>query len=541
MYIASNGLKTAVILQDYDPSSPRDPDYQDNLARMVCWHRRYNLGDKHNFSDVQEFAQALAKKHLRYRDIFTAVRDGHLSGFRLAEVSNATVNGREIDPYYRLEHRSGSPDDEVWVSTSWRCDKDLNFITSGGHDFDVLLDYFTTSDLMKLLDASNEIAMKPLYLYDHSGLALSTGSFFGRALHAEWDSGIVGFVYMSREDAMRELAMPADTLRIAMVFSEDQQEEIILRAMQGKANTSLSDHLKINGFLPVTDAAHIQNLYGATTTQDNPEGNPLIDPNSIAQGTLFKKGHTLYQLDGWLTDTSVQLHSIASFNPDLLPLTNETWKSRAAEVMDAEVEEYDAYLRGEVYGFRQFEGREEVDSCWGFNPGKEDICRLMRSEMFGWLEPGMEFTYEDGENFDIDEFFENNDFPELRAKILDEVKSFLTFESETSQIYPFVMPADELLADKDGILTQIVEDIYDSHEAWDTDRIYETIQTHAGISRTLQPKITAADLDPTRDYTADELLAIVGRKPSLADQISSASARHAEQVNSLKRENTPER
>ena len=43
-----------------------------------------------------------------------------------------------------------------------------------------------------------------LYLYDHSGLAMSTESFSGRAPHAEWDSGQVGWIYVSKEDALKE-------------------------------------------------------------------------------------------------------------------------------------------------------------------------------------------------------------------------------------------------------------------------------------------------------------------------------------------------
>lgn len=39
----------------------------------------------------------------------------------------------------------------------------------------------------------------PLYLYDHGGLAISTKSFVGRAQHAEWDSGRIGFVYTTDE------------------------------------------------------------------------------------------------------------------------------------------------------------------------------------------------------------------------------------------------------------------------------------------------------------------------------------------------------
>lgn len=40
----------------------------------------------------------------------------------------------------------------------------------------------------------------PVYLYDHSGLALSTQSFIGRAVHAYWDSGQVGFIFCTNED-----------------------------------------------------------------------------------------------------------------------------------------------------------------------------------------------------------------------------------------------------------------------------------------------------------------------------------------------------
>lgn len=42
----------------------------------------------------------------------------------------------------------------------------------------------------------NKVVYLPLYLYDHSVQHLSTESFVGRAQHAEWDSGQVGFVYI---------------------------------------------------------------------------------------------------------------------------------------------------------------------------------------------------------------------------------------------------------------------------------------------------------------------------------------------------------
>jgi len=41
-------------------------------------------------------------------------------------------------------------------------------------------------------------------------------------------------------------------------------------------------------------------------------------------------------------------------------------KEKILERLKGEVETYDQYLRGEVYGFRKLVDGEEVDSCWGF-------------------------------------------------------------------------------------------------------------------------------------------------------------------------------
>jgi hypothetical protein len=40
------------IMTDDEPESPRD---WDNLGTMVCFHRRYNLGDKHDFDNPDDF------------------------------------------------------------------------------------------------------------------------------------------------------------------------------------------------------------------------------------------------------------------------------------------------------------------------------------------------------------------------------------------------------------------------------------------------------------------------------------------------------
>jgi hypothetical protein len=103
--------KIIFICQDHDPESPRE---WDNMGTMVCFHRRYTLGDKH-------------------------------------DLKSADFN-------------------------SW----------------EEVLDH-----IQKTYDTALVLS---LYLYDHSGISMKVGPFSKReAHHAEWDSGQVGFIYVSKK------------------------------------------------------------------------------------------------------------------------------------------------------------------------------------------------------------------------------------------------------------------------------------------------------------------------------------------------------
>lgn len=109
------------IEQDTDPINPRTEI--DNAGTMVCFHRRYNLGDVHSMSidEAKRFANVCA-------------------------------------------HRGG--------------------------------------------------IVLPLFLYDHSGLAISNDSFVGRAPHASWDSGQVGFIFIDPETIRKEFNVKRITKKI---------------------------------------------------------------------------------------------------------------------------------------------------------------------------------------------------------------------------------------------------------------------------------------------------------------------------------------
>lgn len=101
------------VKQDPDPSNPR---HDDNMTKMVCFHRRYNLGDKHDF------------RHGDY--------------------------------------------------TSWEEMK---------------------KDIAKKMDVA---VILPLYLYDHSGITISTKPF-----SCPWDSMEIGFVYVTKAKAREEYSV----------------------------------------------------------------------------------------------------------------------------------------------------------------------------------------------------------------------------------------------------------------------------------------------------------------------------------------------
>jgi len=115
--ITHKGIKIK-IEQDQDAESPRN---WDNLGTMVCFHRRYDLGDK--------------------------------------------------------DHGYDSDDYNGWAA------------------------------MEKAIRAKEDAALiLPLYLYDHSGLRMKIGSFQGLLPqgHAEFDSGQVGFVFVSKKKVREE-------------------------------------------------------------------------------------------------------------------------------------------------------------------------------------------------------------------------------------------------------------------------------------------------------------------------------------------------
>lgn len=118
------------IVRTYHDESPDNPRSWDNFSKMICFHKRYDLGDNHDYK---------------------------------------------------------SNDFSGWEELKEQIEKDYNV--------GVIL---------------------PLYLYDHSGITISTSSF-----SCQWDSGQVGWVFCTKEE------MDSNWIELSGQDKEERSEVLI--------------------------------------------------------------------------------------------------------------------------------------------------------------------------------------------------------------------------------------------------------------------------------------------------------------------------
>jgi len=150
-------VKRVRIVADSDPSNPRT-DWDCHAGRMICWHRRYNLGDEHSY-DCEDFLRDLA--------------------FEACEGLEDRVDHLENEVYSKLYNRG---------------------FDNGRDDPHEYACRLISNKIDKLVDcALHTYVILPLYLYDHSGITMSTGQF-----SCPWDSGQVGYIVCDNETIQRE-------------------------------------------------------------------------------------------------------------------------------------------------------------------------------------------------------------------------------------------------------------------------------------------------------------------------------------------------
>jgi len=163
----SEQYKGCTIRLEYDehPESPRE---WCNVGTMVCWHRRYNLGDEQPKESPDE-------RFLYY------VQGGRRWNEEKAKREAAIRASHPRPDLCGTDEEREETEDSLNVALD---------AVEGDMEDDVEL-------CRELFDRDN--IHLPLYLYDHSGITISTGRF-----SCPWDSSQVGFIYCSKTKAREE-------------------------------------------------------------------------------------------------------------------------------------------------------------------------------------------------------------------------------------------------------------------------------------------------------------------------------------------------
>ena len=169
------------IHQDNDPFlNPRQYD-SESAAHLYCWHRRYSLGDKHDYVSPEDFLYDLAEQYIG----MDKIRERIVSGSTNIEVARAD------EMFLLIEH---NPSGEQYVVAEAETENKL-FSDENKRD---ILEAFNFSPI-SLLQTGDDVVILPLYLMDHSGLSISVSDFCDR-----WDSGQVGWAFAAKDEFVKQ-------------------------------------------------------------------------------------------------------------------------------------------------------------------------------------------------------------------------------------------------------------------------------------------------------------------------------------------------
>ena len=152
-------------------------DFDGFLTTINVWWNRYALGHNEGNGDGTEMLKELVEKH----------------------VSKDLIKEKALNGNFNVKYFVDTDDDE-WdyraTYIGWDKAEHEYFIQYGDEGLiEDVLDSLANNEMMVLLQthATESIAIMPVYIYEHSGIAISTGSYGD-----PWDSGCAGFAYIEK-------------------------------------------------------------------------------------------------------------------------------------------------------------------------------------------------------------------------------------------------------------------------------------------------------------------------------------------------------
>ena len=174
---------TIKIIADNDPMNPREDCC--NAGTMVCWHSRYILGDEQRRDNPDAWFDELVDS---YRPGFADYWDN--------DMYRCMIKVEYDAPQYKTQH-------EAWQAARAKARG-------------------------RILD--KHYIMLPLRLYDHSGISMYVGSQPSPFDPGGWDSGQVGWIYVTRDKAIEEWAGKGKRLT-------RRARELAVKCLEGEVET----------------------------------------------------------------------------------------------------------------------------------------------------------------------------------------------------------------------------------------------------------------------------------------------------------------
>lgn len=115
------------------------------------------------------------------------------------EETISPIDGFTYRLFIERDEDADSPRDWDNLGTIWHWHRRYD-LGDGNAPGDVLESGNTFGDIARYMEKEyNAAIVLPVYLYDHSGLRISTSAF-----SCPWDSGMVGIIWVSRADVLKE-------------------------------------------------------------------------------------------------------------------------------------------------------------------------------------------------------------------------------------------------------------------------------------------------------------------------------------------------
>ena len=142
-------------------------------------------------------------KHYAYNSPFK-MKDADGNEYTLTvEYDECAMDPREWDNVCTMVcwHRSYRLGDRHKYDDSDEFFNDLLYRICGMHPDDY--EDLPTRDKYKLACESDKLVIKPINMYEHSGITVSTSN--GYPYNDRWDAGCVGFIYVTKEQVLAQL------------------------------------------------------------------------------------------------------------------------------------------------------------------------------------------------------------------------------------------------------------------------------------------------------------------------------------------------